>query len=327
VTDANLVLGRLPDDRPLGASFLLDQALAHEAIRRHVADPLGLSVAAAAFGIVRLVNARMAYAVREVTVERGRDVRSCALVAFGGAGPQHACALADLLGVRTVLIPPLAGAFSAFGMLQAPIRQDMARTIVARLGEMTSIMLQALLDELAAECRAALAAEGIAAGAQVALSLDLRYTGQEYTLRVPVPADVPAQELAVRLHADFVRLHRAVYGHAAEDEEVELVAVRAQGEGPAPLVATVRPSTWEADSRAAGASVSASLGDRTLWVDEVGNPRQARCPWYIRERLEVGQRMSGPAVVLEAGATLVLQPGWSAEVSAHGALVLRREAT
>ena len=187
VTDANLVLGCLNPAALAGGALALDRRLAERAIARDLADPLGLSLIEAAFGVRAVVNANMARAIRAVTVERGLDPRDFALVAFGGGGPVHAADLAAMLGIRRVILPGFPGVFTAFGLLAGDVRLEFVRALAERLDALDLDGAEAILKELAGEAAAALAAEGYAGERQeIRYEADLRFAGQDSELAIPL---------------------------------------------------------------------------------------------------------------------------------------------
>ena len=232
VTDANMVLGFLNPRALAGGSLPVDAALSQRAVEAHVARPLKLSVEDAAHGIRQVANVNMARAIRAVTVERGKDPRDLALMAFGGGGPLHAVDVARLLGIRRVLISPVSGVFSAAGMLAAEAVHEFIRPLLAPLVTVNrnprcgTRRRAWLLDG-----RAALAVEGYGEGAvQLRYAADVRYIGQSSQLTVPMP---PGPYDAAALHAAFERLYRETFGYVAEGEPVELVNLRLSAIGTA----------------------------------------------------------------------------------------------
>jgi len=301
VTDANLVLGRLRPDAFLGGRMALDAAAARKAVGT-VATELGLTVEAAAEGIVRLANEHMAAALRVISVQRGIDPRGFALMCFGGAGGLHVCALAEALGINEAMVPVHGGVLSALGMLVAPRSRQLSRTLGVPLTGVDSDMVETRLAELSAQGRAALVGEGVTeASITEVRSLDLRYLGQSYTLNVPWQG---AAASAAAFHA----AHRERYGHDLE-EAVELVNVRVAVHGPEPEL-SLEPLS---DGPAAAPRQRVPLHG----VD-------AEVAVYAREDLRAGQRVAGPALVTETVATTYLAPGWAGDVDASGTLVLAR---
>jgi N-methylhydantoinase A len=301
VTDAHLVLGHLPASL-LGGRMVLDPALAERAIRTGVADPLGLSPRQAARGILAIADSNMVGAIRVVSVERGHDPRDFTLVAFGGAGPLHGCALADLLGITRVLVPFAPGVLCAEGLLAASLKAEFSRTL-PRPDDWDGF--QAVFAALEAAAQTWFEAEQVAFEhrntARVAL---LRYEGQGAELAIPWPAT------AALARADFARAHQALNGFTL-DAKVELVTLRVEAESS--VRAPVRPilprgtgaqPTGRQVVHAAGGSVEALI--------------------YDRARLGAGDRINGPAIVTQLDATTVVAAGWRAETLANGALLLQR---
>jgi N-methylhydantoinase A len=307
VTDANAVLGRLDPARFLGGEMPLDVESAASAIGLQLATRLGLSTDAAAQAIVDVAVNKMALAVRAVSIERGLDPRDCALVAFGGAGPLHAVAIARDLDIPTVVIPPLPGHYSAFGMLVSDVRHDYVRTCFGRLDEVAPDTLAAMIAEMSDEGRALLKEEGLPSDAISAEPFfDLRYAGQEFTLRVPVSPDEISPDGLRAVRARFDDMHEARYGHVAKDEAVEVVNVR--------LVATGRRDTPDLDAAPAGVrpvgfagASGCVLRDATVWR---------------REQLAPGTRITGPAIVEEYASTVVVDDGDLVTVGDLGELVV-----
>ncbi|MEK7863388.1 MAG: hydantoinase/oxoprolinase family protein, partial [Chloroflexota bacterium] len=221
VTDANVVLGRISPDYFLGGEIRLRKDLAEQAIARHVAEPLGLPLAEAAHGVLRVVNAKMAKEMVASTIQRGHDPREFALLAFGGAGPLHAVDLAEELAMRRVIVPRFPGVFSAFGLLVADTRHDFLRTVMRGEDRLDPGWLTGVLRELTAQGEAELAADGIApAQRRILWSADLRFEGQSYEMNVPIERkDALEVGDVTRLLADFAALHERVYAFRAVDEK------------------------------------------------------------------------------------------------------------
>ena len=306
VTDANLLLGRIPSDALLGGSVALDRAAA-EAAAAPVAAELGLGALALAEGIVAVANAKMADAIREVTVARGIDPRDFDLLAFGGAGPLHAVALAEELELARVVVPAEPGVLSAWGMLQASIRHDFVRAFFRELETLDGGELERAAGELRAEGEAAVAREGIDEKAvRCDLSADLRYRGQEYTLNVPLNGG-GAAELARTFH----EAHEARYGHANPGERVEVVNLRVAA------LAVAEPLPGTALAEAPGPEPRAT-------VEAVFDGAPHPTPLYDREALGAGSAVAGPCIVLEEGCTTLVPPGWRGTTTREGHLVLER---
>ncbi|HEU4366845.1 MAG TPA: hydantoinase/oxoprolinase family protein [Methylomirabilota bacterium] len=310
VTDANVVLGRIGAARRLGGSIALDAARARAAVADLDARMNGaLGVEALAEGIVRIAVARMTSAIREISIQRGHDPRDFTLVAFGGAGPMHALALADEIGIPRVLVPRHPGNFSALGLLASDIKHDDVRTRVGPLRERWPL-LTGLFAEMAAGARRQLELEGFGAGAQrMRRSLDLRYRSQAFELNV----EIEDETLDVVEAAFHVR-HRAAYGHADRSATVELVNARLSAYG------VVAKPAAERHRSAATAMAEALVERRAVWLDGVRH----ETPVWERERLPENAEIRGPAIVEEFGATTVVPPSWHGVVDAHGNLRFER---
>jgi len=322
VTDANVVLGRIGASRRLGGSIALDPARARAAIAG-LAERQGgsLTVEKLAEGIVTIAVARMTSAIREISIQRGHDPRDFTLIAFGGAGPMHALALAEGMGIPSVLVPRHPGNFSALGLLASDIKHDDVRTRVGPLRERMTVVHE-LFTEMEGAARRQLELEGFGADQQRLLrSLDLRYRSQAFELNVAVgdvvAADVMAQDALEAVEAAFHRQHLEMYGHADPAAMIELVNARLAAYGQVLKPSPARHTT-------AATSLDAALIERRpVWFEDA--PRD--CPVWERERLPARALLRGPAIVEEFGATTVIPPGWRGAVDEHGNLRFDREAT
>jgi N-methylhydantoinase A len=303
VTDANVVVGHLPP-RLLGGEMQLDVEAARTAVQK-VGDALGLELHEAAEGILDIVNENMAGALRLVSVQRGYDPRDFALVAFGGAGPMHANAVARIMGSFPVLIPPAPGLLCATGDLVADFRNEFARTFIRTTDQVAGDELRGILDELGQEAREWLAREGISEKQQrVAFNVDMRYYRQGYEIPVEIDPALLAGNGMAMLADRFNALHEQFYRFKMEGSATEIVNLRAIGYGEAP-----KPRLPEA--AAAGSDASHAV------VDEHEVYFQGR--WlptkiYDRLRLAPGNRIDGPAIVTEFDSTTVVLTGHVAEV-------------
>ena len=306
VTDANLVLGRLDPRGFLGGrgavSLDRDAALA---VLTELGAKLGLSPQAAALGVIRVANATMERALRRVSVERGYDPRAFTLLPFGGAGPLHACELADALGIRRILAPPFPGVLSAYGMLVADVAVDASHSLLQAASAAVAAphRTAALVTDLQARVSAALAREGFPSP-QISAQLDLRYQGQSYELTVPLALPVEGAAVAAAVAA-FHASHAQRYGYAMPDEPVEIVTVRVTGRGPGLAPALPRAALQGEDASAA------QVDTQPVWFDAAA---PTPTPVYDRARLQPGNRLVGPALVLQYDATVVVPPGWRGQV-------------
>jgi N-methylhydantoinase A len=309
VTDANLLLGRLGADRFLGGEMALDAKAAERALHEHVAKPLGIDPVRAAEGILRIAATAMSYAVKAVSTERGLDAAAFALIAYGGAGPLHASAIAREIGMSRVIVPRAPGHFCAFGMLFADLRYDLVRTWFARLSEVSFDEIERVYVELIEEGRRSLAASGVA----VARAADMRYVGQEHPVTVALPPDVFKRRSREALKRRFDEEHLQRYGTNAPEEPAEIVSLRATVSG------AMRKPPLERIARGGRTPpASARRGKRSAYFAELG--KAALTPTYAREELRAGNRIDGPALVEEHASTTVVLPGDRLRVDGFGNL-------
>ncbi len=318
VTDANVLLGRLPPQGFLGGTgdVTLDEAAARTVLMRLGAS-LGMSAEAAALGVLRVANATMERALRRVSVERGHNPRTFTLLPFGGAGPLHACDLADALGVRRILTPPFPGVLSAYGMLVAGVATEASQSILHTAADLARdpAPLHAALGTLGARVRTVLAAEGIDNPA-LAATLDMRYRGQSYELGVALTIDAGAQVALADAVEAFHTLHAQRYGYATRSEIVEVVTLRLRAEAPG------AEAKLPALSPGGASAAAAHVGERPVWFRAEGPTATAV---YDRTLLQPNNRLSGPAVILQYDTTTLLAPGWTAQVDEWGNVVAERQ--
>jgi N-methylhydantoinase A len=316
VTDAHVLLGRLPASLRLAGRLPLDadRVAARFAV---FAQTLGLSAEAAAEGVLEVANAQMARALRHISVERGRDPSDYTLVSFGGAGGLHACALAEAVGARAVLVPRYPGAFSALGLALAEARREYQRTLFVPAQERFDPLLAENLRPMAAQARAEMEREGIPPDA-VFLEpfVEARYVGQSYALRVPF-----RRRLALAAKA-FHRAHRARYGHADPTQPVEIVTVGLTVVGANRRAQETQPPAASLLPHVAARSHTSRLEAQTTRLWERGGWRESRL--YAREMLEAGLEVCGPALIVQEDATTYLPSDWIAAADARGNLHLRR---
>jgi N-methylhydantoinase A len=312
VSDADIVLGRLDREALLGGALPLDLAAAERAIHDQIARPLGLDTVMAAAKIVEIVDSNMAQALRIVSIERGHDPREFTLVAFGGAGPVHAAALAAELEIPEIVVPPAPGAFSALGLVTTDLKRDYSRTFYAMLDSLDPARLAGALAEMEAVAVAMLERAKIPAERRALIcSADLRYRRQAYELTVPLAAGPVSRTSLDALAAAFHGKHRQTYGHANPDEPVQLVNLRLSAIGRLP-----RPSL-----RQPAAPSAARRRQRMVWFAETG---LVACPILWRDGLAADAALVGPAIVEAADSTILIPPGWIATVAPQGYIRLRR---
>jgi N-methylhydantoinase A len=319
VTDANLILGRLGEKSFLGGEMPLDREAAVAAVRKHVAEPLELDVNQASVAILRIANAHMALALRAVSVQRGQDPRDFALVAFGGAGPLHGCALARELKIPVVIVPQLPGQFSAWGMLTCDLRHDYVQTLVRDFEAVSPEEIRSALTILVSNGLTTLGRERGTDGPspEIHCRLDLRYRGQEYTVTVPLPGASFTAADREPTAARFHELYCLLYGHSAPEEALELVGVRVTVHGAVPKGPSL-PAVRAAMSDD-GRSPS-SYTQRRVYMEERYGFMDA--PVYRRSELAPGMKLEGPAIIEEAASTTVVLPQDRVQVVATGELVI-----
>lgn len=313
VTDANVILGRLNPEYLLAGRMRIDAEAADEAVKRSIADPMGVDAVRAAEGIIRVVNANMARAIRVVSVEKGYDLREFSLVVFGGAGPLHGAELARDLGIPEVIVPPFPGITSAQGMLAADVRHDYVRTNVTLLTSVAPGDLNRTYQELEEEAKSQLLEEGFTGDAVVLMrSADLRYHGQAYELCVPVPAGMLSEIDLADLAEDFHSAHLKAYGYDRRGEILELVNLRVAAFGKLPGLRARR-----SESGTSRLPVPAEYRDVVL--DGVFY----KCPVFQRDALCTGDRIAGPAIIEQMDSTTLLWPKQDLVVDEYFNLVIR----
>ncbi|WP_416840042.1 hydantoinase/oxoprolinase family protein [Haloferax sp. DFSO52] len=310
ITDANLLLGRIDPGAFLSGELDVELDDVRRVVADEIADPLDMTVTEAAQGILDVANANMARALRVVSVERGYDPREFGLVAFGGAGPLHACKLAEELDIPNVIVPRTAGVLSALGLLISDILYDYSTSRVRPWNDVGPADLQAQFDEFAATGNDRLASEQLdAAAMQFERTVDLRYAGQAFELSVPVPDGSLTEASMATIAERFHERHRQRYGHAYPEEPIELVTIRLRARG---VVET--PDLRPAET---GGSVEAAVTD-TREVVYDGEPTET--PIYDREALPTGSSFKGPAVVSGVESTVVIHPDQRVSVDDFGSL-------
>ena len=312
VTDAHVVLGTLTAQRTLGGELKLDPDSAAQAVRQHVALPMSVGVEQAAASIIRVTDANMASSLRVISVARGLDPRAMTLVALGGAGPMHGCSLAEELDMTKVLVPAFPGVTAALGLLLTAVRHDLGRSWVRATAQLTNDQMQPQLDALAAKARELLAQSGHEDMGTLTFSADMRYSGQAYSLTIPLRVEVDGQlhhESIRDVEAAFIEGHRGAYDYVLDDTPMELVALRVSASAPEePIVfgsVNVAPSE--------------PMGRRHIWM------RGAWQDALILDRSAIGALpVQGPAVIEQEDTTTLLFPGWTARLVPGGSMLLER---
>jgi len=314
VTDANIVLQALNPTHILGGRMEIRRDLAEAAIS-DMAERLGLGVMETAQGIISVVTANMARAIRVVSVQRGYDPRDYVLMAFGGAGPLHAVRLARELEIGTVLVPRSPGTLCALGLLLTDLQSSFATTQLMPMRTESLPAIETALATVAAQAEDWFKAEGIGPDTQrVRLMVDMRYEGQNYELSVPVPPGPVGPETIDALIAGFEAEHTRMYGFTAEGEQINAVTFRAEAVG------LIEKATLPDAAPGDAASETAITGSREIWFPETG--RFTASPIYDRDALKPGMSFSGPAVVEQMDATTLVPPGVDARIDRAGNIVM-----
>jgi N-methylhydantoinase A len=316
VTDAHLCLGRIPPAL-LGGEIPLDRDAAQRAIHERIARPLGLNLTEAAGGIVEIVNHNMARAIRMVSIGRGHDPRQFVLVAFGGAGPLHACRLAELLDMPAIVVPPTPGVLSTYGLLSTDLKNDYVQTCYQEGPSYDLARIDSVFSELEAQGKAWLRSEQVPLNAQYLVrAADLRYAHQSFELTCVLPNGHLGQESLQQLVAGFHREHRRLYTYDLPNAPVELVNLRVTAVG---ILPKLQAPTLTASSRDLGGAL---VGKRRVYFEGMTNFVETPC--YARDRLVPGMVFEGPALVDQDDTTTVVFPTFRTRVDTVGNLILER---
>jgi N-methylhydantoinase A len=311
VTDANVVMGRIDAERPIGGGTnKLDVAAAKTAIETHVGKPLGLDVMAAAEAIIRVANARMAGAIRLVSIERGFDPRDFAIMPFGGGGSLHVSALMREVGLGRALVPRFPGVTSALGCVIADMRHDFVRTVNRVLDQIDMAALAQQAKDAAAEGGKLLDAAGVGfASRSVRLSLDMHYLGQTHTLSVPLEA---SEFTAKGVMAAFERAYEAAFGRTLKGVAAKVLNLRVAAIGHRPK--------FDLRTMAPTSTSMPTPRHRDVWMEGAWH----KTAIYPRMELPVGAKIAGPAILEQPDTTILVEPGFAAQVDAFGNLVIER---
>ena len=315
VTDANLILGMLHPEYLLGGKVKTNKQKAYEAIADMGAQ-LGIDPMGTAEGIIRIINAKMEEGIREVSTERGYDLRNFVLVAFGGAGPVHAARLAADLGMSKVVVPPMPGVSSALGLIMADPRRDFVRSRLRGLADIDASELSAVFTELRQQALSEFVTDGFDGDSiEFAFSLDLRYQGQGYELNVAAGASATLDSSAIaELRERFDRAHEQLFGHSAKGEPVEAVNYRVRSTVRVPKFSMKRYD------QASGPADAAKVDEREVYFDRQSG--MTPTPVFDRALLSPGHEVVGPAIVEQLDSTTVIYPGQRAVVDDYRNLVI-----
>ena len=320
VTDAQVALGRLDPKRFLGGDLSIDKDLAEKAIKEHIADPLGLSVTDAALGILKIINNNMALAINANSVAKGIDPRGFTLMGFGGAGPLHSVALAEMIQARDVISPIQPGITAAMGLLVTDLQYEYTRSVLQTLDDADDDAIKrinTIVDELTAEANAQLEADGIEPAARrFKKIMECRYLGQGFELRADMPDGTLTQKNKQDIVESFFDVHKEAYGHAFRDQVTEGVTVRVVAS--AEVDQLTLPEL--AQGRRANPSEALMYSLDTIFDD--GKPTPT--PRYDRSKMLKDDTVEGPAIVTQHNSTTIVPPGYTATVLAFGDMRIAR---
>ena len=315
VTDANLLTGRLNPKNFLGGEMPLDPEAAEKAILR-VATRFDFTSSEMALGILKIVNTNMLHGLRAVTIERGYDPRDFVLVAFGGAGPVHATALARELEIPKVIVPLYPGNFSAFAMLLTDLKHDYVQTLAVDFAVADPSEVERVFASMEAEGKEHLTAEGVTdKSISVLRFLDMRYVGQEHSVSVPISAEKFREDIRLQIKESFDKLHQTHYGVSEPGSPAQIVNLRVTVVGK-----VERPEFQKLEAGKKTVHREAIAGSRKVLLVEGAD--WTECPIYFRSELRAGNRFTGPAIVEEYASTTVLHEGDEATVTEHGHIVI-----
>ncbi len=314
ITDANLVLGRLGVDRFLGGEMQLDVEAAKRVLNDKIAKPLGLDPIKAAEGILRIATTKMAHVVRWVTTERGLDAAEFTLVAYGGAGPLHASAVARELGIAEVVIPRAPGHFSAYGMLVADLRRDFVNTWFTTLADAPFSRMEEIFADMEKRGRETVTRRQSVEGTSATRGADMRYVLQEHAVTVDLPVELFKKEDRDGIKSRFDAVHQTRYGFSVPGEKAEIVSLRGSiiGEMKKPAFEPITKGTARPEA-------GAGRGSRPVYFASTGF---VDTPTFDRALLKAGNRIEGPALIEEHASTTVVHPGDVLEVDAFGDLII-----
>ena len=320
VTDAQVALGRLDPKRFLGGDLSIDKDLAEKAIKEHIANPLGLSVTDAALGILKIINNNMALAINANSVAKGIDPRGFTLMGFGGAGPLHSVALAEMIQARDVISPIQPGITAAMGLLVTDLQYEYTRSVLQTLDDADDDAIKrinTIVDELTADANAQLEADGIEPAARrFKKIMECRYLGQGFELRADMPDGALTQKNKQDVIESFFDVHKEAYGHAFRDQVTEGVTLRVVGS------AEVDQLTLPELAQGGRANPSEALMYSLDTIFDDGKPTPT--PRYDRSKMLKDDTVEGPAIVTQHNSTTIVPPGYTATVLAFGDMRIAR---
>jgi N-methylhydantoinase A len=314
VTDANLILGRLNQKYLLNGEMPISIDLARNAIKEKICNKLNLSITEAASGIVRIINSEMAKIIRMVSVERGYDPRDFTIIGFGGAGPMHVCALAEDIGVRSIVIPPNPGLFSALGLLVSDFKYEVTESVMSRATPSIANDLENLFKKL--ERRGLEFLTSFFKGdIIVSRYLDMRYIGQSYELIIPTTKPL-GDESIINSIKYFHDRHEEAYGYSARENEVEIVNARVVVTG-----VVKKPKFKRIEKGGSEPPTESIIENRRVFFEDFND--YVNCKVFRREKLKAGNIINGPAIIEQYDSTTIIYPKWNAEIDSYGNILMR----
>jgi N-methylhydantoinase A len=314
VTDANLALGKIDPAYFAGGKIPLDEAAAKQALQKNIGGRLGLKEFWPAAGVTEIVEENMANAARVHAIERGHDIASCTMIAFGGGAPLHACRLAEKVGIDTIIVPKGAGVGSAIGFLRAPVAYEITKSAVVSLENFDPARVNALIATMTADARAVVQPALGKAKPKIHVIADCRYIGQGHEIRVSVPVKTLAKADGAKLKAAFERLYEQVYGLRIPNQEAEAitwsVTVSSQAAKPKRAAKAARKAAPKPRSK------------RTIYDPALG--KQVQAPVYWRFDMKPGSAIKGPAIIAEDETSTIVGANFTASINSLGYIILER---
>ena len=314
VTDANLALGKIDPAYFAGGKIALDEAAARQALQKNIGSRLGLKEFWPAAGVTEIVEENMANAARVHAIERGHDIASCTMIAFGGGAPLHACRLAEKVGIDTIIVPKGAGVGSAIGFLRAPVAYEITKSAVVSLEDFNAERVNKLLAAMTADARAVVAPALGKTRPTIQVIADCRYVGQGHEIRVAVPVKTLAKPDGAKLKAEFERLYEQVYGLRIPNQEAEAITWS--------VTVSSKAAKPKRAARAAKKAAPKPRSKRTIYDPALG--RQVSAPVYWRFDMKPGSAIKGPAIIAEDETSTIVGANFTAAVNSLGYIVLER---
>ena len=314
VTDANLALGKIDPAYFAGGKIPLDEAAARQALQKHIGSRLGLKDFWPAAGVTEIVEENMANAARVHAIERGHDIASCTMIAFGGGAPLHACRLAEKVGVNTIIVPKGAGVGSAIGFLRAPVAYEITKSAVVSLEDFNAERVNKLLTTMTADARAVVAPALGKTKPMLHVIADCRYVGQGHEIRVSVPVKKLTRADGAKLKAEFERLYEQVYGLRIPNQEAEAITWS--------VTVSSKAAKPKRAAKAAKKAAPKPRAKRSIYDPALG--KQVQAPVYWRFDMKPGSAIKGPAIIAEDETSTIVGANFNASINSLGYIVLER---